>query len=147
MPAAFQAPPKIVMSGAALRATSAILLCFLGLLASLGESPLFWMVLGGAVIVVAAITGGGSGGGEGGSPVAHFGFPAEFRLVNEEEGELVGIGERPQVRTLHVNFCLCELFGVCVVNYELTWYVFLLPRFDATLPQVQDKTKEKEHKQ
>ncbi|CAM9262265.1 unnamed protein product, partial [Ectocarpus sp. 6 AP-2014] len=97
MPAAFQAPPKIAMSGAALRATSAILLCFLGLLASLGESPLFWVVLGGAVVVVAAITGGGSGGGEGGSPVAHFGFPAEFHLINEEEGEMAGVGERPQI--------------------------------------------------
>ncbi|CAM9566356.1 unnamed protein product [Ectocarpus fasciculatus] len=97
MPASFQAPPKIVMSGAALRASSAILLCFLGLLASLGESPFFWVVLGGAVVVVAAITGDGSGGGEGGSPVAHFGFPAEFHLVNEEEGEMAGIGERPQV--------------------------------------------------
>ncbi|CAM9461081.1 unnamed protein product, partial [Ectocarpus sp. 13 AM-2016] len=97
MPAAFQAPPKIVMSGEALRATSAILLCFLGLLASLGESPLFWVVLGGAVVVVAAITGGGSSGGEGGSPVAHFGFPAEFHLINEEEGEMAGIGERPQI--------------------------------------------------
>lgn len=109
MPASFQAPPKIVMSGAALRASSAILLCFLGLLASLGESPLFWVVLGGAVVVVAAITGGGSGGGEGGSPVAHFGFPAEFHLVNEEEGEMAGIGERPQVRTLRVKVVLFYL--------------------------------------
>lgn len=102
MPAAFQAPPKIVMSGAALRASSAALLCFLGLLASLGESPLFWVALGGAVVVVAAITGGGRSGGGGGSPVAHFGFPAEFHLVNEEEGEMAGVGERPQVRTLRV---------------------------------------------
>lgn len=46
--------------------------------------------------------GGGGGAGEGGrgvGPVAHFGFPAEFHLVNEEEGEAAGIGERPQVCT------------------------------------------------
>ena len=68
MPAAFQAPPKIAMTGAALRASSAILLCFLGVLGALGESPLFWVVFGGAVVVVAATSGGGgSSGGAGGS--------------------------------------------------------------------------------
>ncbi|CAN0210816.1 unnamed protein product, partial [Hapterophycus canaliculatus] len=101
MPAVFQAPPKMTTSGAALRAGSAALLCFLGLVGSFGESPLFWVVFGGAVVVVAALSGGGGGGewerGEGGIPVAHFGFPAEFHLVNDEEGETAGIGERPQV--------------------------------------------------
>lgn len=100
MPATFQAPPvKMVASGPALRVGSAVLLCLLGLLGSLGESPLFWVVFGGAVVVVAALSGGGGrgAGGEGGEPVAHFGFPAEFHLVNEEEGETAGIGERPQV--------------------------------------------------
>lgn len=99
MPAAFQAPVKMAASGAAVRAGSAVLLCLLGLLGSLGESPLFWVVFGGAVFVLAALSrGGGPGpGGEGGEPVAHFGFPAEFHLVNEEKGETAGIGERPQV--------------------------------------------------
>lgn len=98
MPVTFQAPVKMVASVAAVRAGSAVLLCLLGLLGSLGESPLFWVVFGGAVVVVAALSGdGGRGsGGEGGNPVAHFGFPAEFHLVNEEEGETAGIGERPQ---------------------------------------------------
>lgn len=97
----------MVVSGAGVRVGSAVLLCLLGLLGSLGETPLFWVVLGGAVVVVAALSGGGGGGGggqeergEGSSPIAHFGFPAEFHLVNEEEGETAGIGERPQVGVL-----------------------------------------------
>ncbi|CAM9953363.1 unnamed protein product [Scytosiphon promiscuus] len=101
MPTAFQAPPRTAASGATLRVGSAVLLCFLGLLGSLGESPLLWVVFGGAVVVVAALSGdGGYGGwerGEGGVPVAHFGFPAEFHLFNDEEGETAGLGERPQV--------------------------------------------------
>eukprot|EP00903_Cladosiphon_okamuranus_P006353 g6223.t1 len=100
MPSTFQDPRvKMVASGAALRIGSAVFLCLLGLLGSLGESPLFCVAFGGAVVVVAALSGGGGGGagGEGGEPVAHFGFPAEFHLVNEEEGEMAGIGERPQV--------------------------------------------------
>lgn len=109
MPAGFRAPPNMAASGAGVRAGSAVLLCLLGLLGSLGESPLFWVVVGGAVVVVAVLSGGFNGGGvgvgvgvggergEGGHPIAHFGFPAEFHLVNEEEGETAGIGERPQV--------------------------------------------------
>lgn len=98
----------MAVSGAGVRAGSAVLLCLLGLLGSLGESPLFWVVFGGAVVIIAALIGGVSGpgmgvggeGGEGGNPIAHFGFPAEFHLVNEEEGETAGIGERPQVAVL-----------------------------------------------
>lgn len=101
----------MMASGATLRAGSAVLLCFLGLLGSLAGSPLFWVVFGGAVVVVAALSGGGGGSGggseqrEGGIPVAHFGFPAEFHLVNDEEGETAGIGERPQVRRGFVVRC------------------------------------------
>ncbi len=100
LPAAFQAPLKMAAYGAPARAGSAVVLCLLGLLGSLGESPFFWVVFGGAVAIVAALNGGaGDGGvGEGSKPVAHFGFPAEFHLTNEEEGETAGIGERPQVR-------------------------------------------------
>lgn len=111
MPATFQAPVKMAAPGAAARAGSAVLLCLLGLLGSLGGSPLFWVVFGGAVVVVAALSGGGGGRGagrEGGNPVAHFGFPAEFHLVNEEEGEAAGIGERPQVHAVGVAGC-----GLC----------------------------------
>lgn len=112
MPADFRAPPKMAASGAGVRAGFAVLLCLLGLLGSLGESPLFWVVFGGAVVVVAALSGGVMGGGgegdreEGGIPVAHFGFPTEFHLVNEEEGETAGLGERPQVGG--VLFDVCE---------------------------------------
>eukprot|EP00752_Nemacystus_decipiens_P014281 g12701.t1 len=97
MPTTFQAPVMMAAPGAAVRAGSAVFLCLVGLLGSLGESPLSWVVFGGAVVVLAALSGSGGGaGGEGGNPVAHFGFPAEFHLINEEEGETAGIGERPQ---------------------------------------------------
>lgn len=60
---------------------------------------MFWVLFAAAVIIIMALGGGGGGGGggEGISPVAHFGFPAEFHMVNEEEGEMAGIGECPQV--------------------------------------------------
>lgn len=123
MPATFQAPVKTTASGAAVRAGSAVCLCLLGLLGSLGESPLFWVVFGGAVAVVAALGGGGDrpGGGAGGSPVAHFGFPAEFHLVNEEEGETAGIGERPQVCNdmLSGLWLVGLMFGCSCSNYQL----------------------------
>lgn len=119
MPATFQAPVKMAASSGAVSAGSAVFLCLLGLLGSLGESPLFWVVFGGAVVVVAALSGGGDrgAGAEGGNPVAHFGFPAEFHLVNEEEGETAGIGERPQVCCEDGGGCggLCAWCGVGTV--------------------------------
>lgn len=51
-----------------------------------------------AAIVVALAVGGDSG--ERATPVAHFGFPAEFHLVKDEDSGSMGMGraERPQVR-------------------------------------------------
>lgn len=103
MPAVFHPSSQLRPCGPVRRVGSALLLCLLGLLLALGASTVFWVMLAAAVVVVTMLGGGGGGGGEGGgegggvAPVAHFGFPAEFHLVNEEAGETVGIGERPQV--------------------------------------------------
>lgn len=60
---------------------------------------MFWVALALVVMVTMALGGGGrdGGGGDAGAPIAHFGFPAEFHLVNEDVGEMTGLGERPQV--------------------------------------------------
>lgn len=109
MPAVFLPSSGLALPGYARRAAAAVLLCFLGLLLSLGASPMFWVVFAAAIVVVAALSDdGGGGGGEGArvGPVAHFGFPAEFQLLNEEEGDMAGIGERPQVCVfVRVAFC------------------------------------------
>lgn len=141
LPAAFQAPLKMAASGAPVRAGSAVLLCLLGLLGSLGESPLFWVVFGGAVAIIAAMTGGGGDGavGEGSSPVAHFGFPAEFHLTNEEEGETAGIGERPQVRC--VSCTVVEILGLCQVTVGTSTFV---PCGTRSVPKRQDRAGLKE---
>ena len=99
MPSVFL-PSSGALPGYAQRAAATALLCFLGLLLSLGASPMFWIVFGAAIVVIATLCDSGDGGGGDGAgvgPVAHFGFPAEFQLLNEEEGNIAGIGERPQV--------------------------------------------------
>lgn len=99
MPAFFHPSSNLAPAGAVRRAASGVLLGLLGLLLALDTSSIFWVLFAVAVAVVMAAGGGGSGagGGEGAGPVAHFGFPAEFHLVNEESGEMAGIEERPQV--------------------------------------------------
>lgn len=101
MPAAFYPSSTLTPAGPARCMTAAFILCLLVLCLALGASSVFWVVLGVVLAVVIALGGGGQGqgGGEGASPVAHFGFPAQFHLVNGEEGDMTGLGERPQVRT------------------------------------------------
>lgn len=112
MPAVFQPSSQLRPCGPVRRVGSALLLCLLGLLLALGASTVFWVMLAAAVVVVTMLGGGGGGGGGGGvAPVAHFGFPAEFHLVNEEAGETVGIGERPQVPyKCFFFFSFCRFF-------------------------------------
>ena len=116
MPSVFLPSSGLVLPGYARRAAAAVLMCFLGLLLSLGASPMLWVVFAAAIFVVAALCDGGGGGGGGAEgarmgPVAHFGFPAEFQLVNEEKGETAGIGERPQV-------CACARCLLCTTRSQ-----------------------------
>lgn len=66
----------------------------------MNASSIYWASFTAIVAVILAL-GGGAGGGErseGLAPVAHFGFPVEFHLINEEIGEMAGAaGELPQV--------------------------------------------------
>lgn len=101
MPAAALHPSSaFAPAGSVRRVASAFLLFILGMFLALGADSVFWVALTVAVVLVIALGGGGRDGGgmgEGLAPVAHFGFPAEFHLVNEEEGDTAGLGERPQV--------------------------------------------------
>lgn len=75
------------------------LLSTVALIWALDAPDIYWTVFT-AIVVVLLMLGGGAGGGERGeglTPVAHFGFPAEFHLINEEIRETAGAGERPQV--------------------------------------------------
>lgn len=125
MPSVFLPSSGLVLPGYARRAAAAVLMCFLGLLLSLGESPMLWVVFAAAIAVVAALCDGGDGEGAGMGPVAHFGFPAEFQLVNEEEGEMAGIGERPQVRVC-ARRLLCMLRRKHVSSYLTERSIVLL---------------------
>lgn len=93
-PCYFQASSDIVRY-----LVSSTLLCALALLWTLNAPAIYWTVFTAIVAVILALGGGAGGGerGEGLTPVAHFGFPAEFHLINEETGEMAGAGERPQV--------------------------------------------------
>lgn len=82
-------------SARCIAATSLLLLFMVSF--AMGPGSIFSLGFAAAVVVALAV---GGDSGEGATPVAHFGFPAEFHLVNEEDSGNAGMGraERPQVR-------------------------------------------------